>query len=130
MCFQLGCCGTNGPQYYNSSIPVSCCPSSLTNLQQLQNLQQDSINVTGLTNSTSGSLLSCSAAEANERGCVDMFMELLAKILKISGHVLIWVAVIEVNKPCLLFILLDPYYVDKYFMDGYHLYPSTCKVWN
>ncbi|XP_039757281.1 23 kDa integral membrane protein-like [Pararge aegeria] len=90
----LGCCGTNGPEYYNSSVPVSCCPSGL---QSLQGLQQNSINITDLANSTSGDAinLSCPASEAYQQGCVEVFIQFLTKIFKVTGQVLIWIVIIE-----------------------------------
>ncbi|XP_034832753.1 23 kDa integral membrane protein-like [Maniola hyperantus] len=108
----LGCCGTTGPDYYNSSIPVTCCPSALQNfqnLQDLQNIQQDNINITAITDTSSGSInLSCPASEAFQQGCVDALMALLSEIFKITRQVLIWVIIIE-YAAAVLAILLSCY---------------------
>ncbi|XP_052741977.1 23 kDa integral membrane protein [Bicyclus anynana] len=89
----LGCCGTTGPEFYNSSIPISCCPSTM---QNVQNIQQDGLNLTLLSNSTSGDLTGlCPITEAYQEGCVDVFIAFLAKILKVTGQVLIWIIIIE-----------------------------------
>ncbi|XP_050344452.1 23 kDa integral membrane protein-like [Nymphalis io] len=94
----LKCCGTTGPDYYeSSSLPVTCCPDMLSNIQNIQNIQNH-VDFSSITNdiniNTSGGEL-CNMNNAFQEGCVTKAAETLKDVLKTVVTVLIFICIAE-----------------------------------
>ncbi|XP_047533835.1 23 kDa integral membrane protein-like [Vanessa atalanta] len=85
----LKCCGTTGPEsYLNTSLPLSCCPEALMNIQQIQqNIDFSSISTDINVNAKE----LCSINDAFPEGCV----AILKNILNTAINILICICIGE-----------------------------------
>ncbi|XP_046968113.1 23 kDa integral membrane protein-like [Vanessa cardui] len=87
----LQCCGTTGPDSYsNTSLPLTCCPEALSNIQHIQqNIDLSSIGI----NVEAKEL--CSIDDAFTEGCLTKFSNTMKDTLNIVVNILICVCIGE-----------------------------------